>query len=43
MEPDVRKTLDAIYLEKTNNKSTESWVDQLIKEQKYLTDVWVSF
>jgi len=43
MEPDVRHTLDTIYREKMNITTSFSWVDELIKTQKYQTDVWASF
>jgi cytochrome P450/NADPH-cytochrome P450 reductase len=42
MEPDVRKTLDLIYLEISGDTSG-SWVDQLIMQNRYQTDVWASF
>ena len=42
MEPDVRKTLEKIYAEKSGDTS-HSWVDRLIEQNKYLTDVCVSF
>jgi cytochrome P450/NADPH-cytochrome P450 reductase len=42
MEPDVRNTLEKIYKEKTGD-TTNSWVNTLITQQRYLTDVWVSY
>ena len=42
MEPDVRNTLEKIYKEKTGD-TTNSWVDTLITQQRFLTDVWVSY
>ncbi len=41
MAPDVRRTLAAIYTEKTG-KNAEAWLNELTAAQRYLVDVWAA-
>ncbi len=41
MAPDVRRTLAAIYAEKTG-KNAEVWLNEMTAGQRYLVDVWAA-
>lgn len=44
MAPDVRRTIAAIYCEKTgaSQKEAEQWLNDLTAQNRYLVDVWAS-
>ena len=44
MEPDVKRTLHALYSEETNTnmQAAEAWLDGLAKDGRYVLDVWAA-
>jgi len=44
MEPDVRRALTTIYSEEKDVgvEAANAWLEQLISEDRYVLDVWVS-
>jgi cytochrome P450/NADPH-cytochrome P450 reductase len=43
IEPDVRKALASIYVDKTGSSENEaaSWIESMVEQERYLLDVWV--
>ena len=44
MAPDVRRTLGAIYREKTgaDEAAAERWLNEMTAQNRYLVDVWAA-
>ncbi len=43
MEPDVRRAISRIYMDKSGSseEAAETWIDAMMDEERYLLDVWV--